>query len=170
MNRHIVLVAFVALMFTLGNRASAQLVAGSPEDKLYQQIIAADNPADKEKLCLNFESQFSESDVVVDIYIMLMEIHGQRNDDGKVVEYGEKAITKDPANISALMTVSRTLAVARRLLPKAVSYAERAVAAAAALREKSPPPQYTEEQWMQYVQATERAARSILSYARSISG
>ncbi len=170
MKRNIVLIGCVVLLLASATHASAQLVAGSPEDRLYQQITAAGDPEEKERLCLEFEQQFSESDVVVDIYVMLMEIYGQRNETGKVIEFGEKAIERDDDNISALMTVSRTLAVGRRQLPKAVQYGERAVAAAEGLADQAPPPQYSQEQWMQYVESTLAAARNILSYARSISG
>ena len=170
MKRNIVLFGCVALFLAVATNASAQLIAGSPEDRLYQQITAAADPEEKERLCLEFEQQFSESDVVVDIYVMLMEIYGQRNDNSKLIEFGEKAIEMDDDNISALMTVSRTLAVARQQLPKAVQYGERAVAAAEGLSEQAPPPQYSQEQWMQYVESTVSAARSILSYARSVSG
>jgi len=170
MKRNIVLIGFVVLSLAWVTNASAQLIAGSPQDRLYQQISAAANPEEKERLCLEFEAQFSESDVVVDIHVMLMEIYVQRNDSGKVIEFGEKAIERDDDNIAALMTVSRTLAVARQQLPKAVRYGERAVAAAENLGDQPPPPQYSQEQWMQYVESTLSAARTILSYARSISG
>ena len=170
MKRNIVLIGCVVLLLASVTNASAQLIAGSPEDRLYQQITAAADPEEKERLCLEFEQQFSESDVVVDIYVMLMDIYGQRNDNGKLIEFGEKAIEMDDDNISALMTVSRTLAVARQQLPKAVLYGERAVAAAEGLADQPPPPQYSPEQWMQYVESTLSAARSILSYARSVSG
>ena len=170
MKRNIVLFGCVVLFVAVAMNASAQLVAGSPEDRLYQQIAAAADPEEKERLCLEFEQQFSESDVVVDIYVMLMEIYGQRNDNSKLIEFGEKAIEMDDDNISALMTVSRTLAVARQQLPKAVQYGERAVAAAESLSDQAPPPQYSQEQWMQYVESTLSAARSILSYARSVGG
>ena len=170
MKRNIVLIGCVVLLLESVTYASAQLVAGSPEDRLYQQINAAADPEEKERLCLEFEQQFGESDVVVDIYVMLMDIYGQRNDNAKLIEFGEKAIAMDDDNISALMTVSRTLAVARQQLPKAIRYGERAVSAAEGLADQAPPPQYSPEQWMQYVESTLSAARNILSYARSIGG
>lgn len=170
MKRNIVLIGFVIFLLANVTTASAQLVAGSPEDRLYQQITSATDSAQKEQLCLQFASEFGASEVVVDIYVMLMEIYGQRNENGKAIEYGEKAIEMDDDNITALMTVSRTLAVARRLLPKALRYAERAVAAAENLGDRPPPPGYTQDSWMAYVSSTVSAARNILNYARSVGG
>jgi len=53
-------------------------------------------------------------------------------------------------------------------LPKAVGYAERAVDATVKMKEDPPPPQFTDEQWQQYISTTEAAARSILNYAKSV--
>ena len=158
----------LALLLAVATNASAQLVAGSAEDKLYQQINATDDPDQKMALCLDFEKQFGESDVVVDIYNMLVSIHNSRNESDKVIEFGEKAIARDADNVSALMAVARSYALKRQQLPRAVGYAERAVDATVKMKEDPPPPQFTDDQWQQYISTTEAAARSILNYAKSV--
>jgi hypothetical protein len=158
----------LGLLLAVATNASAQLVAGSPEDRLYQQISATEDPDEKMALCLDFERQFGESDVVVDIYNMLVSIHNSRNESDKVIEFGEKAIAMDDDNVSALMAVARSYALKRQQLPKAVGYAERAVDATVKMKEDPPPPQFTDEQWQQYISTTEAAARSILNYAKSV--
>ena len=159
---------FVFLM-ALAVNASAQLVAGTPVDKLYQQITAADNPEQRMELCLQFEREFPDSPVLVDIYAFLMDIHNQKNETVEAIEYGEKTIQLDPEHVTALMSVARNLSVARQELPKAVQYAERAVSAVEKMKTDNRPGQYTEEQWQQYLESTEAAARNILSYAQTVS-
>ncbi len=168
MKTNFLLIGCFVLLLAFATSASAQLVAGSPEDRLYQQITSTDDPDQKMALCLDFEEQFGDSDVVVDIYNMLVAIHNQRNETDKVIEFGEKAIAMDADNVSALMAVARSYALQRKQLPKAVGYAERAVSAAERMGDETPPPQYSDEQWQEYVAATEAAARSILNYARSV--
>ena len=168
MKTNFVMIGCVGLLLAFASSAEAQLIAGSPEDKLYQQITATDDPDQKMALCLEFEKQFSESDVVVDIYNMLVVIHNSRNESDKVIEFGEKAIAMDEDNVSALMAVARSYALKRQQLPKAVGYAERAVTETVKMKDEPPPPQFTDEQWQEYVSTTEDAARSILNYAKSV--
>ena len=159
-------VCFVLL--AVAATANAQLVAGSEEDKLYQQIEEASDVNSKLELCLDFEKQFPESKVVSDIYVMLMEIYRQRNDVPKLIEFGEKAIKVEPENVSALMTVARTYGIEGRNLDRAVQYAQRAVDATARMKNEPPPPQYSDAQWQQYIASTESSAQGILGYVRSL--
>ncbi len=157
------------LLLALAANASAQLIAGTPEDRLYQEITAAADLDQKIELCLQFESEFPDSDVLVDIYTMLMDVHSQRNESAQVIEYGEKAIAQDGENVTALMTVARSLAVARQQLPKAVEYAERAVNTIEQMKVGDVPQQFTPATWDQYIASLEAPARDILSYARTVS-
>lgn len=168
MGKVIVALSAVVLILGLSSDAAAQLIAGSPEDKLYQQIIGENTPDKKMPLCLEFEKQFPQSKVLSDIYLMLMDMHRQKNETAKVLEYGEKVIKVDPDNITALMDVARNLSMQKRNLDRAVQYAQRAVELAVKLKGQPAPAQYTEDQWKQYVDSTDSAARSILAYARSV--
>lgn len=157
----------VALLLALAANASAQIVAGSPEDRLFQQIVGA-SPQDKVDLCLQFVDEFPDSPVLSDIYTMLMDLHNQRNETAQTVEYGEKAIALDANNVTALMTVARTLSVAREQPTKAVQYAQRAVDRVEAMKAEGPPPQFTAEGWEAYISSLEGSARNILSYATTV--
>lgn len=159
----------VVLLVMFAASATGQgLVAGSDEDRLFTQITAATDNSEKIRLCEQFEQQFPESGVLVDIYTMLMDIHTQQADTDKALEFGEKIIAADENNVNALMAVARGYAIQRRNMATARQYAERAVNASLALAEQMPPPGYTDEQWQTYVNATVGAARSILDYVRSV--
>ena len=160
----------LCLVFVLGvaSRARAQLIAGSPEDKAFEKILAENNPDAKAALLLDFEKQFPRSKVLPDIYVMLMTIYQQKNDTAKVVDFGEKAIKIDGQNVTALLAVSRNYAIERKNLDKAVDYAQKAVDAITKMKTQPPPPQYTDEQWKSYLESTDQAARGMLSYAKSV--
>jgi len=159
----------LALLMALSVNASAQLIAGTPEDMLYQQITAATGLDEKIQLCLQFEAEFPESSVIGDVYTLLMDAHNQRNESDQAIEYGEKALEVDGENVTALMTVARSLSVARQQLPKAVEYAERAVNTIEQMKTGEMPQQFTPEQWQAYITSVEGPARDILSYARAVS-
>ncbi len=159
----------LTLLMALSVNASAQLIAGSPEDMLYQQITAATDLDQKIQLCLQFEAEFPDSSVLGDIYTLLMDVHNRRNESDQTIEYGEKAIEVDGENVTALMTVARSLSVARQQLPKAVEYAERAVNTIEEMKTGEMPQQFTPETWQAYLTSLEGPARDILSYARAVS-
>lgn len=159
----------LALLLALSVNASAQLIAGTPEDMLFQQITAATDLDGKIELCLQFETEFPDSNVMGDVYTLLMDAHNQKNDSAQTIEYGEKAIEADEANVTALMTVARALSVARQRLPEAVAYAESAVNTIEQMKTGDMPQQFTPETWQAYLTTLEGPARDILSYARAVS-
>ena len=161
--------ACLALLLALSVNASAQLIAGTPEDMLYQQITEATDLDQKIELCLQFEAEFPEASVLGDVYTLLMDAHNQRNESAQTIEYGEKAIEVNGENVTALMTVARTLSVARQQPAKAVAYAERAVTTIEEMKTGDMPQQFTPEQWQTYLTSLEGPARDILSYARAVS-
>jgi hypothetical protein len=159
----------LALLLAFSVNVSAQLIAGSPEDRLYEQISAATDPQEKIDLCLQFEDEFPESTVLGDVYTILMDTYNRGNSPSQTIEFGEKAIELDGNNVTALMTVARTLSVERQELPKAVQYAQRAVDRIEEMKAEDPPPQFTADSWQQYIESLEGPARNILSYARTVS-
>lgn len=159
--------AFV-LVLAVGRPLSAQLVAGSPEDKLYQQIQSEKNTDKKLQLLISFEKTFPQSPVLVDVAVEMMGIYQQKADSAKTIEYGEKTIKLDGENIAALMAVAREYAVQRKNLDRALSYAQKAVDAAVKQKSQPAPPSYSAEQWRQYVDSTETSARNILNYVKSV--
>ncbi len=76
-------------------------------------------------LLLDFEKQFPDSKMMPTIYSTLMDIYAAKKDTPKVNEFGEKAIKADPENVDALMAVSRSYAMSKTNLDKAVMYAQR---------------------------------------------
>jgi hypothetical protein len=161
----------LALLLALAVEGSAQLVAGSPEDSLFQRIRAAGTPAEKIALATEFEQEYTgaPAPVLVSIFSILMTQYEQQNDHRQAVAYGEKIIQKDPGNVTAYMSLCRVLSVnLREDLGKAVEYGERAVSLAQELKAREAPPNYTTEQWETYTNQTETYARSILSYARTV--
>ena len=159
----------LALLLTLSVNASAQLIAATPDDMLYQQITDAADLDQKIELCLQFETEFPDSSVLGDVYTLLMDAHNQRNESDQTIEYGEKALEVDGENVTALMTVARTLSVARQQPAKAVDYAERAVNTIEEMKTGDMPQQFTPETWQAYLTSLEGPARDILSYARAVS-
>ena len=158
----------VGLLLGVGTAAHAQLVAGSPEAKAMDKIDAENNPDAKATMLLDFAKEFPQSKVLTDVYIQLLEIFRQKNDSAKVVEYGEKAIQLDGENITALLAVSRNYAIEKKNLDKAVSYAQKAVDVVAKRRGQPAPGSMTDDQWKQWLESNDQAAKSMLAYARSV--
>jgi hypothetical protein len=158
----------VAIVLGSYSSAFAQLIAGSPEDKAFEKILAENNPDAKISLLLDFEKQFPQSKVLVDINMMLMEEYRKKNDQAKQNEFGEKIIKIDANNITALMAVSRNYCLARTNLDVAVQYAQRASDNIAKMRTQTPPANYTADTWKQYVDSTDGAAKATLLYCQSL--
>ena len=159
------------IVLALAAEASAQLVAGSPEDFLFQQILAAPSPAEKITLGNQFVEQFPDvpTRITVSVYSVMMNGHESQQEYREALSFGERIIELDPNNVNAYMALCRYLSVnLHEDLDQAVEYGERAVSLAEALSTQDPPPNYTPEQWAAYSAQTEEYARSILSYARTI--
>jgi hypothetical protein len=161
----------LAVIVLVGVQGFAQLVAGTPEDTLYRMIAAADTPAQKLDLAMQFEDEFPDSPAPVLSYVfsVLMKGYEDQQEYARARAYGEKVVAADPQNVEAYMALCRILSVSlREDLPTAVQYGERAVELAQGLVAQEAPLNYTPEQWQSYTSQTEQYARSILSYARSI--
>jgi hypothetical protein len=160
-----------AVVFAFSVAAGAQLIAGSPEDELFGRITASTNPDEKLDLIRQFEGQYPDvpDGVFLSLYTMALTVSTEKNDMAGIVTYGQKILERDSENVNALMTLSRSLAVARQDLPKALEYAERAVSIAERMKGEPPPDQSTQAEWDQRVSATETSARGILAYVRSVS-
>lgn len=169
MSRLVCACAMIFLMFA--SKASAQLVAGSPEDALFQQILAATDATEQVSLGTQFEEDFSDAPpkVLASVFTIVMNAYEQQQDHRQALAYGERIIALDPNNVNAYMALCRYLSVnLHENLDQAVEYGERAVSLAEGLSTQEAPPNYTPEQWQAYVAQTEEYARSILSYARTV--
>jgi tetratricopeptide (TPR) repeat protein len=163
-------IAMLAIVLLLGAvpTANAQLIAGSPEAKAMDAIDSENNPDAKAGMLLKFAQDYPQSRAMGDVYIQLLEIYRQKNDSAKVVEYGEKAIALDPENITALLAVSRNYSIEKKNLDKAVSYAQKAVDTIEKRKAQPAPPSMSEDQWKQWLENNDQAAKSMLAYARSV--
>jgi tetratricopeptide (TPR) repeat protein len=102
--------------------------------------------------------------------LQLVQIYQQKNDQPKIIEYGEKAIKLDPNNVVALLTVTRAYTMDGRAasLDRAIQYGQKAVDEITKMKSGPPQQGYTDEQWKQYVDSNDQLAKSYLAYARSL--
>jgi hypothetical protein len=161
---------FSALLLGLVSVANAQLKAGSPEDEAYQKIEAEKNADAKLALLLDFEKNFptTNSRTLATIYMMTMDIYSEKNNNAKIAEYGDKAIAKDPDNVSALLRVSRNYSAERTNLAKAFEYAEKAKTLLGGMRSQPAPTGQTDAQWKQWLDANETSAKQYADYAKML--
>jgi predicted transcriptional regulator len=155
------------LLFGLVSVANAQLKAGSPEDEAYTKIEAEKNADAKLALLLDFEKKFPNTNnrTLATVYMMAMDIYSEKNEGPKIAEYGDKAITKDPDNVSALLRVSRNYSAERTNLAKAVEYAEKAKKLLGGMRSQPAPTGQTDVQWKQWLDANQSSAEEYSKYA-----
>jgi len=170
MKTRVILTMCVVFVWGLVSSANAQVQAGSPEDKAFQKIDAENNIDAKIALLLAFEKEFPQSKALREAYLQLVQIYQQKNDQTKIIEYGEKTIRLDPSNLVALLTVARAYSMDGKnaSLDRAIQYGQKAVDEIAKLKNSPPQQGYTDEQWRQYIESNDQLAKSYLAYARSL--
>src|SRR5205823_14080217 len=126
MKTRVILTLCVVFVWGLVSNASAQVQAGSPEDKAFQKIDAEGSTDAKIALLLAFEKEFPQSKALREAYLQLVQIYQQKNDQAKIIEYGEKTIRLDPSNLVALLTVARAYSMDGKnaSLDRAIQYGE----------------------------------------------
>ena len=149
---------------------AVQVIAGSQEDKAFQQITAETNGEAKLQRLTDFEKQFPRSRVLPNVYLMVIDLYRQKNDTDRIIEYAEKVLKVDDRNITAMMVLSRNFAMQKKNLDRAVELAQKAVDELSKMRSSPVPSTHTEAQWKSYLDTTESAARGILTYTTSIRG
>jgi tetratricopeptide (TPR) repeat protein len=162
--------AILMVCATAVHASATQILAGSAEDKAFQKIQAESNAEAKLQGLLGFERQFPQSKALSSVYLMMIEYYRQKDDRERVIEYGEKVLRLDDKNVTAMMVLSRNYAIERRNVDRAVELAQKAVELIGQMRSLPPPTSQTDAQWKAYLDNTEGAARSILSYAMNIKG
>lgn len=170
MKTKVILTMCVVFVWGLVSNVFAQVQAGSPEDKAFQKIDAENSPDGKITLLLDFEKQFPESKALREAYLQLLQIFQDKNDQAKIIEYGEKAIKIDPNNVVALLTVTRAYSLDGKnaSLDRAITYAQRALDECGKLKNGPPQQGYTDKDWKAYVSQNEDLAKNYLSYAKSL--
>ena len=170
MKTKVILTLCVVFVWGLVSNVFAQVKAGSPEDKAFQKIDAENNVDAKITLLLDFEKQFPQSPSLRDAYLQLLQIYQDKNDQAKIIEFGEKAIKIDPNNIVALLTVTRAYSLDGKnaSLDRAIAYAQKAIDEIAKLKNSPPQQGYTDAQWRDYIDGNDKLAKNYLSYAKSL--
>jgi hypothetical protein len=170
MKTKVTLTLCVVFVWGLVSNVFAQVVAGSPEDKAFQKIDAESNPDAKITMLLDFEKQFPQSKALREAYLQLLQIYQDKNDNAKIIEFGEKAIKIDPNNIVALLTVTRAYSLDGKnaSLERAITYAQRALDECGKLKNGPPQQGYSDKDWKAYVGQNEALAQNYLSYVKSI--
>ena len=100
----------------------------------------------------------------------MLQIYQEKNDQTKIIEFGEKAIKVDPANIVALLTVTRAYSLDGKAasLDRAIAYAQRAITEIGKLKSGPPQQGYSDKDWKDYIGRNEDLANNYLSYAKSL--
>jgi hypothetical protein len=170
MKTNVIVTLCVVFVWGVVSVASAQVVAGSPEDKAFQKIDAEQDVDAKIALLLDFEKQYPQSRGLRDAYLQLIQCYQQKGDQGRVIEYGEKAIKMEPTNVVALLTVTRAYSMDGRpaSLDRAIQYAQKAVDEIAKMKGGPPQQGYTDEQWKQFIESNDQLAKSYLAYAKAL--
>ena len=170
MKTKVILTMCVVFVWGLVSNVFAQVQAGSPEDKAFQKIDAENNPDAKITMLLDFEKQFPQSKALREAYLQLLQIYQDKNDNAKIIEFGEKTIKIDPNNIVALLTVTRAYSLDGKnaSLDRAIGYAQRALDECGKLKNAPPQQGYTDKDWKAYVTNNEALAQNYLSYAKSL--
>jgi tetratricopeptide (TPR) repeat protein len=150
--------------------AIAQIVAGSAEEKAFQQLQSESNADVRLQKLSEFEKTYPKSRALPNIYLMVIDFYREKNDPDKIIEYAEKALKIDEGNVTAMMALSRNYAIKRVNLDRAVELAQKAVDQLGKMRAGPPPTSYSDTQWKAYLDNTEAAAKSILTYTRSVRG
>src|SRR5687768_3269573 len=99
MKTKVIVTLFVVFVWGLVASANAQVQAGSPEDKAFQKIDSESNVEAKVALLVAFEKEFPQSKTLREVYLQLMQIYSDKNDQPKIIEFGEKVIKLDAENL-----------------------------------------------------------------------
>ena len=112
----------------------------------------------------------NKSKAIREAYLQLLQIYQQKNDQPKVIEFGEKTLKADPSNIEALLAVTRAYSLdgKQASLDRAIQYANKAIDQLGKMKSQPAQQGKTDEQWKQYIDSNDQLAKTYLSYAQSL--
>ncbi len=148
--------------------AWSQVRAGSPESALFERISTESNSDTKLELIGSFEKQFPSSKILSRVFLEATQVYRDRGIREKLIEYGEKILTLDDTNVTAMMLLSRNYAIEGKNLDRAIDLGQRAIDRLAKSAADPAPLGYTDTQWKAYLQTSQDSARQILDYAKAI--
>jgi tetratricopeptide (TPR) repeat protein len=137
----------------LAPNASAQKPKGPKEAEALNAVFTATTPDARIAAGDNVLTNFSTTDFKSIVLFMMAEAYGQKNDDAKMIVFGERALEADPKNFQAALLLAS--GIARKVrendldkderLKQAEKYANDGMAMLATATK--PNPQMTDEQW-----------------------
>ena len=115
---------------------------------------------------LEFEKNFPNSKALSDLYVSLLSLLHQRNDQIKIEEVGERALKSFPDNFTILLTVSHNYGLQKKNLDRAIQLAQRAVDVLT--RQKGEQRYQDDPKWKAYIDSVSTAAKANLNWLNSL--
>src|SRR5215831_13148305 len=94
-------------------------VINNPAKALYDRIFNESRPAERVKLIAEFESKYASAgspklaspEMKAQVFGFATDIYQQQYNAAKTIEYGEKTLRNDPANVHVLVLLARQYAL-----------------------------------------------------------
>jgi tetratricopeptide (TPR) repeat protein len=109
MNRKRAIAATLAL-FAIAATATAQKPKGPQEYEALKALFEATTPDAKIAAGDNVLTNFSTTEFKSVVLFMMAEAYGQKNDDAKMIVFGERALEADPKNFQASLLLATGIA------------------------------------------------------------
>jgi len=94
---------------------------------MFRRASEETNADSKMAALMEFEKQFPHSKVLPAVYLMVIDLYRQKDDRVKVIEYGEKVLTLDERNVTAMMVLARNYAMEKHNVDRAIALANQAI-------------------------------------------
>jgi hypothetical protein len=161
------LVAFVGVVVTVP-AAHAQGAAAQPQKKvkdqgefdLYNNVVKETDPAKK----LQYLNQWVEKYPDTDYQEEQLRFYDQLNQPAKVMELGQKILTKDPKNLTALTLLSADIQKLPNPTPDQLTNAQAASQTLLANIDSLKPSTVTDDQWKQAKPSLENLAKATIEW------
>lgn len=146
-------IAAILAAIAIAATATAQKPKGPKEMEALNAVFSATTPDARIAAGDNVITNFAATEFKSIVLFMMAEAYGQKNDDAKMIVYGERAVEADPKNYQASLLLAQ--GIARKIrdtdldkderLKQAEKYANDALASIPAATKANP--QITDEQW-----------------------
>ena len=128
----------------------------------YVRIDGEPNPDRKLKLLQKFQMDFPQSDILPDLFPIIMDVYVTRQNTATALAFTQKVLQAGAQNVLDLIAESRAHAT-RTDFQKAIQVAEQAVSAAERLKGRHPPAPYDGPSFDSWAGTYEQDARNNLS-------
>ena len=150
-------------------------VVNNPAKTLYDHIFSESRPAERLKFIAEFESKYASAgspklaspEMKAQVFGFATDIYQQQYNAAKTIEYGEKTLRNDPANVHVLVLLARQYALSASDTQRGIDDAKRALTVIEKLRKGPVGTGFTKQTWQPYLDTNQSAAQSVLDYVRS---